>query len=748
MQSLQQTTMQSLPSAAAQYGRMGWPIFPLLPRSKKPRTANGFYSATADPETIERWWTNEPEANIGLHCRNRLVLDIDGAKGRATLAKLEAIYGKLPPTMSQNTPRGEGGKHLFFSTREGLLIPISVGKIGWDGGKEGSGLDVRSQDGYIVLAPSIHPDTKTPYEIDTTNEMAECPEWLLNLALATKDKPASKQTIRVTGDTDTDDDDLIPEGGRNDAMMSEAGVNARRFRNDPDLVSAIVHRINDTRCDPPLEDDEIDKIVTNAIKYAAQDEVVPVFRIQPPSTHAAPVIRQEPDDDDEDKLVIPPGAHILTAEEIQEIMDRDDVEADMDEALGDSTEVATRSVRDVWAEWGLRTVKSKSGDVFLKPNRYNAVGLLTKDPDWTNSVFYDEFSCDLVFSRDVPRLYAKSGDKVADGHLTLLTYELQADSEAEFGDDMVVRALETAGRKRATHPVRQYLNGLTWDGTERIDMWLIDYLGAANTPLIQAFGSRWLIAAVARIMQPGAKVDTCLILEGGEGVKKSTTLKELVPNPKWFTDAVGDFTNKDTLIALRGKWIVEIGELTTLTRSGSEPARAFISRQTDTYRGPYGRVAQDWDRQFVLSGTSNNNDYLQDENNRRFWVVVVHGAEEGKIAGIRDQLWAEALVRYRAGEKWWLHEAAFVAEAKAVTDSRITADSWDGIIERAGGYAPVGAMMSIADVLSDWIGKLPGLQTKADGQRVGRILHKIGWEKKQKRLDNGTQPWFYFKVKK
>jgi len=334
-----------------------------------------------------------------------------------------------------------------------------------------------------------------------------------------------------------------------------------------------------------------------------------------------------------------------------------------------------------------------------------------------------------------------------DGHLTLLTYELQADSEAEFSDGMVTLALEIAGRQRSIHPVREYLNSLKWDGVLRTNRWLIDYLGAADTPLIQAFGSRWLIAAVARIMEPGCKVDTCLILEGGEGIRKSTTLKELVPNPKWFTDAVGDFTNKDTLIALRGKWLIEMGELTALTRNEVAAARAFISRQTDTYRGPYGRVAQDWDRQFVLSGTSNNNDYLQDENNRRFWVAVVRGAEEGRIASIRDQLWAESLVRYCAGEKWWLHETDLVAESKAVTDSRITVDSWDGIIERRTDNKPLGAMVTVDEVLTDWIDKAAALQTKADGQRVGRILHKLGWEKKQKRLTNGAKPWFYIKVK-
>jgi predicted P-loop ATPase len=274
----------------------------------------------------------------------------------------------------------------------------------------------------------------------------------------------------------------------------------------------------------------------------------------------------------------------------------------------------------------------------------------------------------------------------------------------------------------------------------------MDYLGAPDKPLIRAFGARWLISAVARIMEPGCKVDTCLIFEGKEGIGKSTMFRELVPNPKWFTDSVGDFTNKDTLIALRGKWIIEMGELTALQRNEVETAKAFISRCTDRYRSPYGRLSQDWDRQFVFCGTSNRDDYLQDAGgNRRFWPVPCGRTEEGRIAADRDQLWAEALVLYRAGEKWWLWEPELIQQAENVAAARVVSHPWEDMIAGQAAEKPVGSEITTGFVLSSWVCKDAAYHTNADAQRVGRILTKLGWSRERKRLPNGTQYRFYLK---
>jgi len=120
-------------------------------------------------------------------------------------------------------------------------------------------------------------------------------------------------------------------------------------------------------------------------------------------------------------------------------------------------------------------------------------------------------------------------------------------------------ALRRAALENPTHPVRAYLNGLQWDGKPRIDMWLIDHLGAADTPLHRAFGAQWLIAAAARIFKPGCQVDTALILEGRQGLKKSSALRILARRSEWFTDRLPDLHQKDAMAKLLGNWIIELG---------------------------------------------------------------------------------------------------------------------------------------------------------------------------------------------
>jgi len=687
---------------APKYAQAGWPVFPLHPYSKKPKTPDGFKSASTDPATVSRWWREDLMANIGLHCRDFIVLDVDGSEGRRSLADLELQNGPLPDTLRQRTP-GDG-THYIFRKPIGLSVPNSAGKLG-------KGLDVRSQDGYIVIAPSTHPETCTSYTWDTMDGeavghyIAECPPWLVDLAVATP----CKRVVNVRSENGSEIE-IIPEGQRHDRMMREAGINARRFREDPDLVLGIMRRLNETRCDPPLPQDELDAVVVAAIEYAAVDEPEPVIKI----THASQVL----------------AAFIGTG------IARNDYPAEL--SVSDQPAVVVPDFSD-----GLRLNRMGT----LKPNTYNAVHLLNNDPDWVNAVCLDTFQANLVFSRDVPRLNAKHGDKVLDEHITQLAYELQADTAAEFASSTIVDSLLVVGRGRAIHPVREYLAALEWDQHPRIDTWLIDYLGAPDTALTRAFGARWLIAAVARVMDPGCKVDTCLILEGKEGIKKSTTLKELVPDPKWFTDSVGDLNNKDTLIALRGKWIIEMGELTALSRSEVESAKAFISRTTDTYRGPYGRVAQDWDRQFVLSGSTNRSDYLQDAaGNRRFWPVPCTEVSSANITSDRDQFWAEAVARYRAGEKWWVHEEELVRDAACAVAARVVGHPWQETIASHAAREAAGAEITTEWVLSLWIGKDKAQQTNGDAQRVGRILTDLGWTKDRRRLPDGQQYRLYRKT--
>jgi predicted P-loop ATPase len=156
---------------------------------------------------------------------------------------------------------------------------------------------------------------------------------------------------------------------------------------------------------------------------------------------------------------------------------------------------------------------------------------------------------------------------------------------------------------------------------QRLDSWALTYLGADDTPLNRAFGALWAISAIARIMQPGAKADHMLILEGPQGARKSTALKVLA-GADWFTDELAEIGSKDAAQQMRGVWIIEIAELDAIGRAEVSRIKAFLSRTVDRYRPPYGRYVIDVPRQCVFAGSVNPDTYLRDETgNRRFWPV-------------------------------------------------------------------------------------------------------------------------------
>lgn len=221
--------------------------------------------------------------------------------------------------------------------------------------------------------------------------------------------------------------------------------------------------------------------------------------------------------------------------------------------------------------------------------------------------------------------------------------------------DKIVDALALIAERRAYHPVRDYLDGLSWDGVPRIDIWLIDYLGAPDTPLMRAFGRKILCAAVRRVREPGGKFDSMLILQGAQGVGKSSAVAALCPDPSWFTDQVEVGADaKTTIEKTSGAWIVEMPELDGMGRKDAARVKSFVTTRVDKARLSYARLAIERPRQFVLVGTTNESAYLSDTTgNRRFWIVPVGRADPAGIASVRDQLWAEA-AHVEPEEPLWL----------------------------------------------------------------------------------------------
>lgn len=254
------------------------------------------------------------------------------------------------------------------------------------------------------------------------------------------------------------------------------------------------------------------------------------------------------------------------------------------------------------------------------------------------------------------------------------------------GKQALLDANDLAMSQNTFHPVRDWLNTLTWDGVERLDTLLIDYLGAEDNALTRAMTRKHFTAAVARVMRPGCKYDYVLTLIGPEGFGKSTLIKKM--GGPWFDDSLTSIEGKEGMEQVRGKWLIEFGELTNYKKSTSEAYKAFISKQEDSYRPAYGRKVEIYPRQCVFFATTNERAFLKgDTGNRRFWTIEC-GADEvssdlwAKLDHERDQIWAEALHRYNQGETLYLErDLEMIARARQEAHNEVTTDERAGVIE-------------------------------------------------------------------
>jgi putative DNA primase/helicase len=253
-----------------------------------------------------------------------------------------------------------------------------------------------------------------------------------------------------------------------------------------------------------------------------------------------------------------------------------------------------------------------------------------------------------------------------------------------------------------------------------------------------------MISCVARIMQPGAKVDTVLILAGPQGYGKSTFFRALA-GAEWFRDSAIDLRNKDAYMALRGAWLYEMAELAAMRPRDAETVKAFLSAQVDHYRPPYGRHQVEQARQCVFVGTTNEPSFLNDPTGaRRFWPATVERMPRtAEVERDRVQLWAEAVEAYKANERWWLelNESIDLGDAHEQYQHE---DPWQPKIARwLDDPTNSNRGFTVEDVLNHAIKRDDDKQTKGDEMRVGGILTAIGYSRKRAQV-NGARAYRWY----
>ncbi len=380
-----------------------------------------------------------------------------------------------------------------------------------------------------------------------------------------------------------------------------------------------------------------------------------------------------------------------------------------------------------------------------------SAGLLAQamgaNQDWQQAgVWFDVFRSEVMVKGAAP--CGGSPGVWSDDYDTLLAAWASMQWLISVNASMASEAIMALARQDERHPVRDYLNSLVWDGKPRLDTWLVDIAGCQDNAYSRAIGAKALIGAVARVIKPGCKLDTMLVLEGRQGLRKSSLIEALVPDLSWHSDSLGgDVGSKDAQAGLSGKWIIELAELANLRGSDVNKIKHFISDPSDSYRPFYARRTRDFPRQCVFIGTINpdgDGSYLHDTTGgRRFWPVECTKADVERMRIERDQLWAEARERYSRGETWWLTEDQdkLASEAQEVRQEENpwiyrVAKYLDNLspTENGGTWGGRRAqqldVVFTSDIFEAFTGRAYMRRDLVEGKNIGNALKTLGWDSK------------------
>lgn len=614
----------SMYDAAIEYAKKGFAVFPLKYHDKVPLTRNGCKDATTDAAQIKAWWQKYPNANIGL----------------ATGSVSQNVF---VIDLDIDEDRGIDGYHSLEDwQREHGDFPETWTAITGRGGyhlyyrgngkiknRAGiiDGVDIRGNGGYVVAPPSIHKNGNR-YEWEYSPDEFEIAKADNNVEYFLNHDD-HRQSASFTMPN------IVSAGQRNQMLFRFACMMQAKGASDQSVFAATMAE-NESSCSPPLTEQEVRIIVSSATKY---DKGKPI--------------------------------HI------------------------DSEGVATRENKDdvignpEWVLSFLDCNHDKDGNIkSVKQFVHNFEIVMDKDDRFAGKIRFNEFAQQLYLCGNVPwekedncRAWSSHDDSAL---FSLVQADYGLKSRQDFAD-----ALKNVSMRNKFHPVRELLDSLTWDGKEHIRSLLPEYLGAEDSDYTYQVMRLWMLGAVSRVYKPGNKFDYTIILQGSQGIGKSTFLKQLAMDDSWFNDSLDSLDSDKAVQSLTGSWIIELAELKSLARTagGVESVKRFLTATQDKYRIPYERRADTFYRQCVFAGTTNKDDFLQDETgNRRFLIVQTGVKKPSKslfVPEIMDTIklaWAEAVHIWKNEKPQLILPEAYMQEAKELQETNMADDGKRGII--------------------------------------------------------------------
>jgi hypothetical protein len=384
----------------------------------------------------------------------------------------------------------------------------------------------------------------------------------------------------------------------------------------------------------------------------------------------------------------------------------------------------TRTLRAGAAGWEGEAMDTKTT---MASNLANALLGLRRAPALCDAIAYDEMLRAPMLTRPLfstdPAFMSRP---VTDADVAAIQEFFHHVGMKRLGKDTAHQAVEKRAHECAYHPVREYLEGLKWDGEGRLGTWLSTCLGTEQNEYHEQIGTMFLISMVARIYAPGCKADYMMVLEGSQGTLKSQACEILAG--KYFDDHMPDIGSKEGSMHLRGKWLIEWAEMRAYTRAEADQTKAFLTRTVERYRPTYGRREVIEPRQCVFIGSTNRSTYLNDETGgRRIWPVRTGEIDLDALRRDRDQLFAEAVALYRGGVCWWPDREFERKHVEAEQAARYETDAWQEPVETYLATVRRTTILQVAKSALDFE-KIDKLGTR-EQRRIANILTVLGWQR-------------------